>query len=339
MITLLATVFVFGLIVFIHELGHFITAKLCGMRVDEFAIGFGPALVKVQKGETLYSIRTIPLGGYNKIAGMDPDEEQDARSFSSKPAWQRFIVISAGAVFNFLLAIIMFFFIFSTIGVGTPSNEAVIGRISAGSPAHTAQLEVNDKITSINGKAVNEWLDISKNLTGLSNQVVTIHVERDGKDIEVSIIPEDNNGRAIIGVNPQTVYQKYSIADSAKMAVTGTVTMIYEMVNGLVSMVTGSAKADVAGPIGVAQMAGQIAQVGFVYLLQFTAVLSINLGVINLLPIPALDGGHLIIILIESVIRRRLPAKALYYVQMTGVTIMMFLFLYATSNDIMRLFR
>lgn len=338
MITILATIFVFGIIVFIHELGHFITAKLCNMRVDEFAIGFGPTLIKKQKGETLYSIRIIPLGGFNKIAGMDPDEPQDNRSFNAKPAWQRFIVIAAGATFNFLLAIVLFFLIFVTYGVGTPSSEAVIGHIAKDSPAAAAHLEENDKILTINNKPVAEWNDISKNLSGSGNTVVPIIIERAGERQEVSVIPKESNGRALLGINPVINFQHYSIGESANMAVTGTWHMIGDMLVGLKTMVTGSAKAEVAGPIGVAQMAGQIAQVGFMYLLQFTAVLSVNLGIINLLPIPVLDGGHLIFILIEGITRRKLPSKALYYIQMVGMALLLFIFVYATTSDISRLF-
>ena len=166
MLTIVATIFVFGIIVFIHEFGHFITAKASGMRVDEFAIGFGPAIAKKRKGETLYSIRAIPLGGYNKIAGMDPEEPLDDRSFLNKPVWKRFVVIAAGAVFNFLLALVLFFIVYVANGIQTPSMEPVVGNMMNGSPAINAQMELNDRIVSINGKPVNEWTDISKTLQG-----------------------------------------------------------------------------------------------------------------------------------------------------------------------------
>lgn len=338
MLTILATIFVFGIIVFIHEFGHFITAKASGMRVDEFAIGFGPALVKKQKGETLYSIRAIPLGGYNKIAGMMPDEELDDRSFLNKPVWKRFIVIFAGAFFNFLLAIVIFFGVFVTYGQQTPSTEPVIGRIVNDSPAVAAHLEMNDRITTINGKAVKEWSGITTLLKGTENTVVTMMVERQGELKEVSIIPTAaSNGRAIIGINPQINSTPYSIGDAATLSVTATLAILKEMVNTLWLMITGQMAAQVSGPIGVAQAAGEMAQFGFVYLLNFTAILSLNLGVINLLPVPALDGGHLILLIIEGITRRRMPPKALQYIQMTGVILLIALFIYATTHDISRL--
>lgn len=339
LLTIVATIFVFGIIVFIHEFGHFITAKASGMRVDEFAIGFGPALVKVQKGETLYSIRAIPLGGYNKIAGMDPEEPLDDRSFLNKPVWKRFIVIEAGAIFNFLLAIVIFFIVYATYGVQTPSKEPIIGNMLSNSPAAMAHMQVNDRIISIKGKPVAEWTDISKQLQGTANTVVPIVISRDGQEQELSVIPTQtgNEGRAVIGINPVSIVQEYTIGQSAVQAVNTTGYVLVSMVEGLWSMITGTTNAELAGPIGVAQMAGQMAENGFMYLLQFTALLSLNLGVINLLPIPALDGGHLIVLLIEGITRRRLPVKALQYIQMTGVIILILLFVYATTHDISRL--
>lgn len=339
MLTILATIFVFGIIVFIHEFGHFITAKASGMRVDEFAIGFGPAIAKKRKGETLYSIRAIPLGGYNKIAGMDPEEPLDDRSFLNKPVWKRFIVIAAGAVFNFLLAIVIFFMIYAVNGIQTPSMEPVVGNMMSNSPAMTAHMTVNDRIVSINGKPVNEWTDISKSLQGTANTLVPIVVNRDGVNQELTVIPEavGNEGRAVIGINPVMNSMPLNVAEAVVQSLHTTGFVLVSMVDGIWSMITGHTNAELAGPIGVAQMAGQVAESGFANLFQFTALLSLNLGVINLLPIPALDGGHLIVLIIEGITRRRLPAKALQYIQMTGIVILLALFVYATTHDISRL--
>lgn len=340
MVTLLATVFVFGLIVFVHEMGHFITAKLCRMRVDEFAIGFGPVLGSFRKGETLYSVRAIPLGGFNKIAGMDPSESLDERSFMSKPVWQRFIVISAGAIMNFVLAIVIFFVVFVGYGLQTPIDAPVIGQVMKNSPAMVAHFQDGDRIVSIENKPVEKWTDITTMFAPYANQVTNVLVDRGGQSVELSVIPSAaENGRAVIGVYPSMKIQKYSVSEAAVMAVTGTGKIMYGMVDGLGQMVTGKQSAEVSGPIGVAQMAGQVASVGFSYLLQFTAMLSINLGVINLLPVPVLDGGHLILLILEGIRGKRLPDKALYYIQMAGLALLLMLFLYATSNDISRLWQ
>ncbi len=337
MITILATVFVFGLIVFIHELGHFVTAKMCGMRVDEFAIGFGPSLISVRRGETLYSIRIIPLGGYNKIAGMDPEEPQDERSFQQKSVWQRMLVISAGAVMNFLLAVILFFSVFALFGVSQPTNEPIVGRITTNGPAEKAGFLKEDRIINIGGKEVSQWKDINKNFSGHANEVVSVKIIRNGVEKELTVIPAESDGRVIIGIYPLMKETYYTVGESLFKSVSYTGLIMAEMVQGIFNMVTGQSKADVAGPLGVAQMAGQVANIGFSYLLQFTAVLSINLGILNLLPVPALDGGHIVVLMYEAITRRRLPDRILYYIQTVGIVLMVLLFMYATGLDLSRL--
>ena len=338
LITILGAVFVFGIIVMIHELGHFLTAKACGMRVDEFAIGIGPNVIQKQKGETLYSIRLLPLGGFNKIAGMDPSEEVGERGFSNKPVWQRFIVIAAGATFNFLLAIVIYFCIFAFHGTTVPSHEPVIGDTFAGNPAAEAGIQQGDRILTINGQSIQEWKDITQSLQGHSNHVVSVTLDRKGEIISTTVIPRESGDRAVIGINPLMDVKQYGIGESAVYAVTHTGSTIMEMLQGLWNIVTGHSKGDVAGPIGVAQMAGQVAQHGFISLLLFTALLSLNLGVINLLPIPVLDGGHLVLLILEGITGRKLPEKALQYIQMTGVGLLLLVFVYSTFQDILRLF-
>ena len=338
LITILGAVFVFGVIVMIHELGHFLTAKACGMRVDEFAIGIGPNVIQKQKGETLYSIRLLPLGGFNKIAGMDPSEDVGERGFNNKPVWQRFIVIAAGATFNFLLAIVIYFCIFAFHGKTVPSHEPVIGDTFAGNPAAEAGIQQGDRILTINGQSIQEWKDITQSLQGHSNHVVSVTLDRKGEIISTTVIPRESGDRAVIGINPVMGVKQYGIGESAVYAVTHTGSTIMEMLQGLWNIVTGHSKGDVAGPIGVAQMAGQVAQHGFISLLLFTALLSLNLGVINLLPIPVLDGGHLVLLILEGITGRKLPEKALQYIQMTGVGLLLLVFVYSTFQDILRLF-
>ena len=338
LITILGAVFVFGVIVMIHELGHFLTAKACGMRVDEFAIGIGPNVIQKQKGETLYSIRLLPLGGFNKIAGMDPSEDVGERGFNNKPVWKRFVVIAAGATFNFLLAIVIYFCIFAFHGTTVPSHEPVIGDTFAGNPAAEAGIQQGDRILTINGESIQEWKDISESLQGHSNHVVSVTLDRKGEIISTTVIPRESGDRAVIGINPVMDVKQYGIGESAVYAVTHTGSTIMEMLQGLWNIVTGHSKGDVAGPIGVAQMAGQVAQHGFISLLLFTALLSLNLGVINLLPIPVLDGGHLVLLILEGITGRKLPEKALQYIQMTGVGLLLLVFVYSTFQDILRLF-
>lgn len=339
MITLLATIFAFGLIVLIHECGHFMAAKAFNMQVDEFAIGFGPILFSKQGSETLYTIRAIPLGGFNRIAGMTPDENLNERSFLNQAVWKRFIVIAAGAVMNFILAIVLFFVIFANIGIQTPSGEPVIGGIVEHSPASQINLQVGDKITNIDGHNITKWSDITPSLKNCGEKLIPITVVRDNKIVTEKILPQFADKQVVIGIYPQFIKKDISILESFNLAIKRTVDIINQMTVGLLKVIFGKAEANLSGPIGVAQMAGKVANVGFIPLLSFTALLSINLGVINLFPLPVLDGGHLVMLLIEGITGKKLPEKALIIIQLSGVVILALLFLYATYSDLIHIFK
>lgn len=339
-ITILAAIFVFGILVLFHEFGHFITAKAVGMRVDEFAIGFGPKLISTKKGETVYSLRAIPLGGFNKIAGMDPDEEKDERAYSAKPIWARMLVILAGSMMNFILPIILFFGIFVISGINTPSNEPILGEIITTKAADRAGLLQGDRILKIDGKEIDSWKSFVTIVQDSGGKILKIDFERNGQMMAVNLIPEyDTNAkRALIGVLSSVETYRPGVVESANLAVKNTFFIMYKMIEGLSQIVTGKNQAELAGPLGVAQMAGDVAQIGFVPLLQFAAALSINLGIINLLPIPALDGGHFVTLAVEAVRGKPLNQKYMQYAQMIGFMLLMGLMLFATMNDFSRLF-
>jgi regulator of sigma E protease len=337
-ITILATIFVFSLIVFIHEFGHFITAKMTGMRVDEFAIGFGPKVCGYRRGETLYTLRAVPLGGFNRIAGMTEEEPLDERSFLNKPIRSRLLVIAAGAFMNFVLAIIIIWGLMATVGTVSVSNEPVVGTTIADSAAAKADMQEGDRIVSIGGTEISTWNDISKAVEAHRGDVVTIVVNRAGNDMNLDMIPQVDNqsGRAMLGVTPQMTYQSHGFFESAWLSVKRTGEICKLMIVGIYDMIVGTQHADLAGPIGIAQLAGQVASVGFANLLMFTAFLSINLGILNLLPVPLLDGGYIIMLLLEGVMHRRFSKQVLYYIQMVGMAILGSLFLFAMFQDISR---
>ena len=339
MSTIVATIFVFGLLIFVHELGHFVTAKMVRMRVDEFAIGFGPKLISHRRGETLYSLRAIPLGGFNKIAGMDPDEEQDERSFSAKPVWARMLVIVAGSTMNFLLPILLFLIVFLGHGIETASDKTIIGNVLADKPAVVAGIAAGDQIRSVNGTAVDSWKEFVTAIQSNAGNKLTIATERNGQPRLVEVVPEydQRSNRGIIGVTPEIIVYKPGLFEGIQMAVSHTYIIATSMLKGIGHMLTGKIAADVAGPIGVAQMAGQVAQEGLIPLLQFAAFLSINLGLINLLPVPVLDGGHIVTLAIEGLRGKPLSRNKLHYVQMIGFVLLIMLFLLATFKDIGRL--
>lgn len=335
LVNILAPIFVFAVIVLIHEGGHFITAKLTGMRVDEFAVGFGPKLGSLKKGETLYSLRAIPLGGFNRIAGMDSsDKTDDPRAFVNRPVWARLLVIAAGSISNVLLAFFIFVGVFLYAGYQTFPNLPVVGTVLAGTSAEKQGIEAGDKILSVAGKEVNTWTDIGKITKNLDTRIVPVKVSHEGEEKTLTIMMTDGEGgRPIIGISPYLEHHQVGVGEAFLMGGERCVFLLKMMVTGLADMITGH-EADVAGPIGVARMSAQVADTGFLSLLLFIALLSLNLGFLNLLPIPLLDGGVLILTLIEGVSGRELPEKALYYIQTVGVTILLGLFLFAMCNDI-----
>ncbi|MCI6284808.1 RIP metalloprotease RseP [Selenomonas sp.] len=345
-LTIAAAIFVFGLLVLVHELGHFVTAKLTGMRVDEFAIGFGPKIVSQQYGETAYSIRAIPLGGFNDIAGMDPeDNDAGERGYCRKSIPRRMIVILAGSAMNLILPVFIFFGVFVATGVGEPNPDPVFGQVLSGHPAAEAGLQSGDRVIAVNGTPVTTWKEFT---TALQQNVseeetpapVTLDFTRDGEQMTATMTPtiEKTNGRAVIGVMSDTITTYPGVIDCAVLAVQKTVGIIGMMLYELYQIILKLSGADLAGPIGVAQMAGQVAEMGFVPLLNFTAFLSLNLGIINLFPIPALDGGHFASLCIEGVKGSPLSPKTMYYAQRVGIALLLLLMIFATKNDIMRVF-
>ena len=340
-LTIAAAIFVFGLLVLVHELGHFITAKLTGMRVDEFAIGFGPKLVSFKHGETAYSIRAVPLGGFNDIAGMDP-EDKDAgdRGYSAKPVLSRMIVIIAGSAMNLILPIFLFFGIYFFSGVATPSTEPVLGRVIEGEAADKAGLQDGDRILAIDGKPVETWTDLLAAIRNKGGETLSFRVARGGEEVEAQVTPvyDAQQKRAMVGVMGATETRHPGFAESVQLAVTRTAAILYAMAEALYKILLELSGAELAGPLGVAQMAGEVAQMGFVPLLNFAAFLSLNLGLVNLFPIPALDGGHFLLLCVEAVRGKPLGPKAFGYVQRVGIALLLLLMLFATKNDIMRVF-
>ncbi|HWR57026.1 MAG TPA: RIP metalloprotease RseP [Negativicutes bacterium] len=338
---ILAAVFVFGLLIFAHELGHFICAKLTGMRVDEFSIGFGPKLVGFKYGETYYSLRIIPLGGYNKIAGMDPEEEEDERSFNRRPLAARALTIFGGSFMNFLLPVLLLTITYTFAGLDQPSEENIIGQVVAGNPAEQAGLQPGDRILAIDGEAVDRWQDTVVRIHRSAGKQMIFTVQRNAQELAITVTPvyDPEVQRGLIGIGPQIMHTELTTGQSVSYAVEHTFFTLREMLNQIGSMLTGKSSADVSGPIGVAQMSAKVAQLGFIPLLQFAAFLSLNLGLLNLLPLPALDGGHIVLLIMEGIRRKPLKKTTLYTIQMIGFALIVTLALVATYNDLMRNFK
>ena len=340
-LTIAAAIFVFVLLVLVHELGHFITAKLTGMRVDEFAIGFGPKLISHRWGETEYSLRVIPLGGFNDIAGMNPaDNDAGERGYCAKPVLSRMIVILAGSTMNFILPVILFFGIFFFAGVSTPNPDPVFGTVMEGKPAAEAGLQAGDRVLSLNGQSISKWtefVDVIKDNTGTPVELV---VQRGEQQFSATMTPvyDDKAKKVMVGVMSSVDTRMPGLLESLQLAVQKTGAILVMMLDALYKILLELSGSELAGPIGVAQMAGEVAQMGFVPLLNFAAFLSLNLGIVNLLPVPALDGGHFAGLCVEAVRGKPMGPKALEYTQKIGIVLLILLMILATKNDIVRIF-
>jgi regulator of sigma E protease len=349
MTTLLSTVFVLGVLIFIHELGHFLVAKWSGIRVDRFSLGFPPSIVKRKVGETEYCIGAVPLGGYVKMAGENPDEEATGApyEFMSKPVRIRTAVVAAGPFMNFVLAWLIMWGIFFFQGVAeTDPDHAVIGVVSPDGPAHAAGLMEGDIITAINGTPVSSFADMAVLISNEVEKPIAINWQRNDQEMSATIttIADETynaQGEKIavgrIGVGEMGEYRPLGFVSAAVEGFSETiffVKMIGKFVWDLVSLKI-SAKM-IGGPVFIAQMAGQRAQLGFSALLVFMAFLSVNLAILNILPIPALDGGHLIFLLIEKLKGSPLTVTQRMIAQQIGLVFLIIVIVMVTYNDIVR---
>lgn len=338
MTTILAAIVLFGVLITVHELGHFLAAKGTGMLVTEFSIGFGPKLIQKKVGETLYSLRLCPLGGYNRIAGMEPGEAVTPRGFNGRPLWARMLVILAGPFMNFLLPFLLFFGIFAVSGLTLPVNKPVVGSLMEGYPGAAAGLQAGDRLVSINGRKLEKWNDINSLVQENGPKPGKVVIRRDGREMTLTLQPrfDGESKRFLIGVRPPLEHRQLSLWESLKTAGLAVGKTTVAMVDGLRKMITGKVRADIAGPIGVAHMAGDVAAQGAVPYLEFMAFLSLNLAVLNLVPIPALDGGQFLVLVVEGLLGHALAPKAKKIIQMIGVACIVALTIFATMHDLLQ---
>ncbi len=330
--TFIASIFVFGLLILVHELGHYFVARLTGIRVLELAIGFGPKLIGWTKNNIDYSLRVFPLGGFCRMLGENHEEANDPDSFPQKPILSRAAVLVSGAAMNLLLSIVVFFVIyFFMVGI-TVTDTARIGIVVEDSPAEAAGLIGGDLITSIDGRPVNEWEDVLTIISAKPNEELALLVDREGESKEFKVVAESapESDRGMIGIIP--VVEKYRFFPSLQASFT----QFAFVVKSIFEVITGRAPLDVAGPVGIVIVIGEVAQIGFVNLLMLTGLLSISLGVLNLLPIPALDGGRLFFLLVEALRGRRIDPEKEGFIHFIGFTLLILLILFITYQDLLR---
>ena len=362
LVTILAFILILSVLVIIHELGHFLVAKKLGIKVEEFGIGFPPRAYGKKIGETLYSINWLPVGGFVKLYGEDDAgggsvkiKDQTSkikdgdlkRAFFARPLWQRMFVVTAGVIMNFLLAIIIISFLFASQGVPLPTKHIIVSEVSTNSPAAIAGLLKGDQILSINSKEIRDtsvFISITKKLRG---QEVTLQVLRDQKEFTTKLTPRLNapKNEGAMGVAITNIEVKkyswieapiYGTLEAGKfswMILSGLGTMVFDFVTH------GVKPQGVAGPIGVAQLTGEAVRAGWFAVLWFMALLSLNLAVLNILPIPALDGGRFFFMILELLTGKKVSPRYEAYAHGAGLVLLLGLMAVITLLDVVRLFQ
>lgn len=329
--TILSSILVFGMLIFFHELGHFIVAKLSDIKVNEFSLGLGPQLISMKLKETHYSIRLLPFGGYVKMEGEDTDTS-DPRAFNNKSALVRLGVILAGPLMNFILAILLL----GIIGFysGVPTRQVTV---TTGEPPEISGIQDNDIIHAIDGRKVGHWEEIVEIISGRHNEKISVTVIRDGKyiDYDVTTTVEPKTQRGIIGI--KSVMQKHSVLESIKYGYKKTVLILKLILVGIYQVLTGKVKADVVGPVGLAHIVGEAPKIGVYQVLYIAAVISANLGLFNLFPIPALDGGRGIFLVFELLRGKPVEPEKEGLIHFIGFALLMFLMILILFKDLREL--
>ena len=344
---ILPFIVVLGVLVLVHELGHFIAAKLSGIRVERFSIGFPPRLFGKKIGETDYCVSALPLGGYVKMSGMI-DESMDTAGvkgepweFMSKPVWVRMIVLLAGPMANVLLTLLVFTVSVFVTGVPKPVGP-IVGRVMENMPAQAAGLQPGDKIVRIDSKAISSWDDLIQIIHGSPEKTILIEWERDGQPMSAQIVPKLDKmlGYGLIGIDAKTVNIKPGFFEGIGLGWQSSWNLTTMMFRSFGMLFSGdvSLKESLAGPVRIAQMTGETAKAGFGSLVMFMALLSLNLGIINLFPIPALDGGHLVLLAIEGVTRKPISTRVRLIAQQIGMALLLALMLFVIFNDFSNIF-
>ena len=342
-LSIVAVLFTFGLVIFLHEFGHFLVCKLSGIRVEAFSFGFGPELYGRTKAGTRYSVRAIPLGGYVKPAGESLDEVSGAPDeYFSKPWYTRLGVVAAGPFMNYLLAFILFSGVILFVGEPVLSDLPVLGEISQGFPADKAGLKKGDRVLKLDGVAVTSWSGMAGMIYGKVEKEITITYSRGGAEASVKVKTRkapDGSGRGVIGIasSMDYSYKKVPFFKGIAMGAHQCWYWTAFTVKTLKSNFEKREKPDLAGPIGIVNIVSKAAHTGLTDLFFLIALISVAVGFFNLLPIPLLDGGWAVLYLYEGVSRRKLTGEVMKYVNGAGIAMLLSILLFATYSDIMRL--
>ena len=340
-------ILILGAIILVHEFGHFIFSKIFGVYVYEFSIGMGPKILHYEKknGDTEYCLRLIPIGGVVSLAGEDADDNSkiaDDRKLYNKPVWKRFIIMIAGASFNFIFAFVLLFVM--ALIYGSTSTKPVVANVSEEYPAYEAGIREGDTVISIDGNRVSSWSELQLYIqTSEGKEMKFVLKDKEGNERKVSLTPdtitnEDGSKSYLVGIGLDTTKRR-GFGTSLSYACETTVSLYKLMLTTLKELFTGGVSAsDLSGPVGIYSVVDSQSKQGFQNIMYLTAYLSMNIGVINLIPFPAFDGGRVLFLIIEKIRRKPVKAKTEATINSIGFALLMILMLYVTFNDILRLF-
>lgn len=344
-----------GLLIFVHELGHFLAAKLSGVKVNEAAMGFGPAIFKKMRGETLYSIRILPLGGFVKLAGMEPEEEikpgEEDRAFDNQSTFKKIAIIAAGPLMNILFAIPVFASIFM---IGIHEKTTVIANVMQNSAAEKADIKAGDRIVEIEGKKISKWEQVSETIAAKAGKEVDIIIERNGKFLEKTAIPEETTRKQFVddeekevevgflGIESKTSIKRFGAMESLVMGTKMTIGTTTTIVRVFAALFTGDIPATTiaegsAGPVGIIYLSSEMAKRGIIDFLWLLGIISPNLAVVNMFPLPPLDGSRVIFLTYERIRGKKISKEMLMRFQAVGIAFLLFLMVILTASDLNRI--
>jgi regulator of sigma E protease len=330
-----------ALLILAHEFGHFLTARCFGVRVEEFVIGLpGPKLIRFKKGETVYGVSIIPFGGYVRLFGefYDPENPETAthpESFLAKSWLARVVIIAAGSIFNFILAILLFAAMFMYGVPGYPTTT--VKKILPGSPAELYGIKPGDRILQIDNIKIREWRELSDYISKHPGKEVTLKLQRNSETISLRVILANQKGKGLLGVQAKTTVRRLSpvsaLIESSKL----TAGLLYTFLNYLVSeLPKGTILQQSSGPVGIFVETSKAVKVGFDFYLFLLGLISVNLGIVNLLPIPPLDGGRILLLTLERSLKRKIPEGVLTFINLVGVLLVIYLIFYLLIADLKR---
>lgn len=341
MITVLLIILAFGILIIIHELGHFIVAKVLGIKVLQFSVGLGKEIFSKEIKGTKYSLCVLPIGGAVKLKGENIDElDLQEDSFFGKKWYHRLMVVITGPLMNYFLAAIIFSVTIIFFGVTELTDRAVIGEVIKNLPAHTAGLQPKDKVVKINDKSISLWSEMAEIIRNSAGMPLKLEVERGNEKLIFYVTPEKDKttGRWVIGISPDYETKKVGFFKAVMIGFLQPVNISVYSLRYLLDRIIKLQKPEVAGPVGIIQVLSKSVRSGIENFLYTVAVISTMLGLFNLFPIPLLDGGHILFSLVEA-ITQKLPSKKVFEIaNFIGLSILIFLFMFATYSDIIRIF-